>query len=253
MMRPSRLAPGLREIDDLLEAQDRELPVELRGPFLGRVVGRSPEPGLQFGQREIGDRPVVGMVFAIHDQRLQHGFRIAGIGEVGQIFGGTAVGDGRPRYLHEHAGHGPLARRDRGIARRELRDVGVVAEPGIVAGDQDAILGEMQIFLEGIGAEGSRHVVGRQRLLGHEARQAAVPQHQGRFPVQRQQRLDVPCGGGFRRTAEQHREGGDRDRAGHCARVDELVEHVFFPADQLAGRHTAGEAWHSYASAMTIA
>ncbi len=227
-----RFALGLGEIDDLLKAQDGELAVELRRPFAGGVVGGPAEPLLQLGQGEVGDRPVIGVVFPVDDQRLQHRFRIAGIRQVDQIVGGPAAGSGGPGDLDAHAGHGALARRDLRIAFGDLGDVGVVAEPRIVPCHQDAILAEMQILLERIGAQRRRHVVGRQRLLRHEAGQAAMPDHQRRLPVQGEERLGAGGGLGHSRVAvigAQHDQESNGDRTGSGARFFAPQMHGVFP------------------------
>src|SRR5262249_44117607 len=65
---PGLLAPALGDVDQVLEADDRKLAVENFWPLVGGVIGGAGDQGLQLGHGEIGDRPVVGVVLAVHDQ-----------------------------------------------------------------------------------------------------------------------------------------------------------------------------------------
>ena len=69
---PRFLALGFGDVDDFLETEYWELAVKYLRPFIGRIIGGAGDPVLQLGHGEIGDRPIIGMVFAVDDQRFQH-------------------------------------------------------------------------------------------------------------------------------------------------------------------------------------
>ncbi len=177
-----------RDVVHLLHGQDRELAVQRGGAHVLGVVGGAADPLLELGHREVGDRPVVGVVLAVDDQRLQHRLRVRRVGQVGQVGRGAGGGRGGPLHRHAHAGHGALARGDVGIGLGDVGDVGVVAEPGVVAHHQHAVAAQVQVFLERIGAGIGGGFVGHLRFLGIQARQAAMADHQRRIAVERLQR-----------------------------------------------------------------
>ncbi|MHC2332587.1 hypothetical protein ACVIW0_001876 [Bradyrhizobium sp. USDA 4454] len=129
------------------------------------------------------------MIVAVDDQRLQHRFGIGGVDEVGQIFGRPAGRGLRPFHLDADARRRALAVGDLRIGLRHFGDVGVVAEPWIVACHQDAILGQMQVLFERVGAEVGGELVRGFSLLGHQARHAAMPDHQRQLAVDGQERF----------------------------------------------------------------
>ena len=53
-----------------------------------------------------------------------------------------------------------------------------------MARDEHAILGQVQVFLERVGAEVGRQFVGRPGFFGHEAGQATVTDDQGRLTIE---------------------------------------------------------------------
>jgi hypothetical protein len=61
-------------------------------PYIGRIIGGAGDPVLQLGHGEIGDRPIIGMVFAVDDQRFQHRFGVGRINEIGEVFSRPAGG-----------------------------------------------------------------------------------------------------------------------------------------------------------------
>ena len=176
------LRPG--DVDDLLEAEDRQLAVEIGRPLGAGVVGGAGDPPLELGQREVGDGPVVGVVLAIDHQRSQDRLRIVRVGQVAEVARRTVRGDRRVLDVDQHAGRGALAARHLGIAGRHLGDVGVVPEPGVVARHRDAVLRQVDVEFERVRAGIRRRLVGRARLLGIQARKAAVADDQWRVAVQ---------------------------------------------------------------------
>jgi hypothetical protein len=88
----------------------------------------------------------------------------------------------------QHALHGALARGDGGVGLGDVGHVGVVAEPGVVARHQHAVLREVQVGLQRIGAGVGGGFVGRFCLFRIQPRQAAVADDQRHRTVERAQR-----------------------------------------------------------------
>jgi hypothetical protein len=200
------------------------LPFSAVGTLGAGVVGGAGDPLAQFGHGEVGNGPVAGVVLAIDHQRLQHRLGVGGVGQVAQVRGRAAVGGERILHRHQHARHGALAAGHRGIGQRHVGDVGVVAEPGVVAGHQHAVLRQVDVEFERIGTGVGRRFVGgaglfriqpRQSPVGNDERRLAVERGQGRGRGRRGR-----CGRG-RRCRRQHREcdavaaptGGDHEAA----------------------------------------
>lgn len=144
------------------------------GALVARVVGRAAEPLLQLGDPEVGDRPVAGVIFAVHDERLQHRLLIGRVREVAQVLRRSAIGRQRILHVDQHALNRALARGNGRVGLRHRRDVGVVAEPGVVARDEDAGVAQVQVFLERVGAGIGCRLISRTGFLAIQTGKAAV-------------------------------------------------------------------------------
>ena len=180
---------GLGDVDDLLQRQDRVLAVERRRALVARVVGGAADPLLELGRGEVGDGPVVGVVLAVDHQGLEHRLRIGRVDAVAQVLRRAAVLGHVVAHVHQHARRGALARRHGRVGLGDGGDVGVVAQPGVVARDQHAVLGHVDVLLQRVGAGIGRALVRGEGLFGVQAGQSAVADDQRRVAVERQQRL----------------------------------------------------------------
>ena len=77
-----RLALGERDIDHILCADQRQLAIPFRGAVGTVVQYGAAQQRAQLMQAEVGDGPVAGVVLAIDDQGLKHGFLVVGIDTV---------------------------------------------------------------------------------------------------------------------------------------------------------------------------
>ena len=135
-------------------------------------------------QAEVRDRPVAGVVLAIDDQGLKHGFLVVGIDTVAQIAGRPVVGCRGVFHIDPYPGRVALAVRHIGIDLGDLGDIGAVAEPGVVASHQLAVTRHVHVQLDHVGTGINGFLIRHLCLLGVQPRIATVGDDLGLLAVQ---------------------------------------------------------------------
>ena len=165
----------LREVDDLLERRNLELPVELGW---ASATGLLRAEGLDLGQREVGGEE------ACRRKAVKHLGRLAAC-ELGMV---------------RNVGR---------IAGRGIR----VADERLVTGDQHAVVRRHEVGLDVVCAELDREPVGLQRVLGQEAARSPVADHQRAVLALRAVALVLVLADGGRRCEERHHSEQDQGQA----------------------------------------
>ena len=214
------LALGSGDVDYFLHADQRQLAIPLGGAILGVVQNCAGQPVVQLIHGEVADRPVVGMVFTIDHQGLEHGAWVGGIDLVAQVLGRAAIGGGGVFHIHQHTGRGALAGGHGGVGLGDVGHVGTVAQPGVMAGDQLAVPRHMHIQLQHVGTGIGRFFIRHAGLLWVEPGKTSVRNHLWGRTIQR---AVFGCGVGGRgvvtAAAGSQSEGGNQRAAQSCRAV----------------------------------
>ena len=169
-----RLAFGGGDVDHVLHADQGQLAVPFGGTVGAVVQGGASDPVAQLLQGEVADRPVIGVVFAIHHQGFEHGFRVARIDLVRKVLRRAAGGGSGVFDIDQHALGGAFAGGDFGVGFSYIGDIGAVAQPGVVAGYQLTVARHVHVQLQHVGASVGGLFVGHARLLGVQGGVTAV-------------------------------------------------------------------------------
>ena len=169
-----RLAFGCCDVDHILSADQRQLAIPFGGAVGAVIQCGAAQQRTQLMQGEVGDGPVAGVILPIDDQGLEHGLLVVRIDQVTEILRGAVLGRGGVLHVDQHARGGALTCGDIGIDLCDVRDIGAVAQPGVVARHQKTVTGHVHVQLDHVSTRINGFLIRHLGLLGVQARVAPV-------------------------------------------------------------------------------